>query len=166
MRSSDDIGSHYKGTETSLSTATFQRKALRPITLSDGTQIPCGTFTFSPANAIGFDPNIYTKANTFDGLRFYNLRQASLEDEKKYQLTSITKTQMQFGSGRHACPGRWFASHQIKLVLAAVIDRYELRLKDGEGRPKSIVFQTNQLPDPKGEILFKNKKRGINGGAD
>ncbi|CAD6569440.1 MAG: hypothetical protein ASARMPREDX12_002450 [Alectoria sarmentosa] len=147
-------------------TATFQRKALRPITLSDGTHIPPGTFTFSPANAIGSDPNIYPDANTFDGLRFYNLRQASLGDEKKYQLTSITKTQMQFGSGRHACPGRWFASHQIKLVLAAVIDRYELRLKDGEGRPKSIVFQTNQLPDPKAEILFKNRKRGVNGGAD
>ena len=167
MRSSDDIGIHYKGTETSLSTATFQRKALRPITLSDGTQIPCGTFTFSPANAIGFDPNIYLDANIFDGLRFYNLRQESLEDENKYQLTSVTNTQMQFGAGRHSCPGRWFASHQIKLVLAAVIDRYELRLKDGEGRPKSILFQTNQLPDPKAEILFKrNKKRGIDGEAD
>ena len=67
---------------------------------------------------------------------------------------------MQFGSGRHACPGRWFASHQIKLVLAAVIDRYQLRLKDGEGRPRSIVFQTNQFPDPKAEILFKSKEYG------
>ena len=81
-----------------------------------------------------------------------------MQDEKKYQLTSITKTQMQFGIGRHACPGRWYASHQSKLVLAAVIDRYELRLKDGEGRPKGIVFQTNQLPDPKAEIFFKSKR--------
>lgn len=164
MRSSDDTGSYYKVTETSLSTATFQRKALRPITLSDGTQTPCGTFTFSPANAIGFDPNIYPEANIFDGLRFYNLRQASLEDENKYQLTSVTNTQMQSGAGRHSCPVRWFASHQIKLVLAAVVDRYELRPKDGERRPKSFLFQTNQLPDPKAKILFKrNKKRGING---
>lgn len=147
-------------------TATFQRKALRPITLSDGTYIPSGTFTFPPVNAISFDPNIYPDANTFDGLRFYHLRQASLDDEKKYQLTSITKTQMQFGSGRHACPGRWFASHQIKLVLAAMIDQYELKLKDGEGRPKSIVFQINQFPDPKAEIMFKNKKYGDQGGTD
>lgn len=138
-------------------TATFQRKALRPITLSDGTHIPADTYTFSPANAIGFDPNIYPDPDTFDGLRFYNLRQAAPQDEKKYQLTSITKTQMQFGSGRHACPGRWFASHQIKMVLAAVIDRYEVKLKEGERRPKSFVFQTNQFPDPKAEILFRNK---------
>lgn len=136
-------------------TATFQRKALRPITLSDGTHIPSGTFTFSPANAISFDSNIYPDPNTFDGLRFYSMRQASVEEEKKYQLTSITKTQIQFGSGRHACPGRWFASHQIKLVLAAVLDRYDVKLKEGEVRPGSIVFQTNQFPDPKADILFR-----------
>lgn len=139
-------------------TATFQRKALRPITLSNGTYIPAGTYTFSPANAIGFDPNVYPDAATFDGLRFHKLRLASPDDEKKHQLTSVTKTQMQFGSGRHACPGRWFASHQIKMVLAAVIGRYEVRLKDGEGRPEGFVFQTNQFPDQKGEILFKEKK--------
>ena len=44
------------------------------------------------------------------------------------------------------------------MVLAAMIGRYEVRLKDGEGRPESIVFQTNQFPDPKAEILFKDTK--------
>ena len=142
-------------------TATFQRKVLRPITLSDGTSIPSGTYTFSPAHAINFDPTIYANPQTFDGLRFYNLRRLSLaEDEKKHQLTSVTKTEMQFGGGRHACPGRWFASHQVKMVLAAMIGRYEVKLKDGEGRPESIVFQTNQFPDPKAEILFKDRKCG------
>ena len=43
------------------------------------------------------------------------------------------------------------------MVLAAVVGRYEVRLKDGEGRPGSIVFQTNQFPDPKAEILFKER---------
>ncbi len=43
----------------------------------------------------------------------------------------------------------------MKLVLAAVLDRYDVKLKEGEGRPGSIVFQTNQFPDPKAEILFR-----------
>ncbi|KAK1141873.1 hypothetical protein N8T08_008386 [Aspergillus melleus] len=137
-------------------TATFQRKALRPITLSDGTSIAPGTFTLAPANAVNFDNAIYPNADTFDGLRFYKLRQSSVDEENKHQLTSITKTQLQFGSGRHACPGRWFASHQVKLVLAKVIDGFELRLK-GDQRPKGLLFQTNQLPDPKAEILFRAK---------
>ncbi|KAI9039231.1 cytochrome P450 [Aspergillus affinis] len=139
-------------------TATFQRKTLRPITLSDGTSIAPGTFTLAPANAVNFDDAIYPDANTFNGLRFFNLRQSSVDEENKHQLTSITKTQLQFGSGRHACPGRWFASYQIKLVLAKVIDNFELKLKGGQ-RPKGLLFQTNQLPDPKAEILFRAKER-------
>lgn len=139
------------------SVATFQRKALQPITLSDGTHIPPGTMTFSPANAVNFDPDIYPDPEKFDGLRFYKLRQASERDANRYQLTSITKTQLQFGSGRHACPGRWFAAHQNKLVVAAVVQQYDIKLKDGEGRPKGILFQTNQFPDPKAEVLFRTR---------
>lgn len=137
--------------------ATFQRKALRPITLSDGTLISPGAFTLAPANAVNFDEDIYRSAGTFDGLRFYKLRLSAEGEQNKHQLTPITKTQLQFGSGRHACPGRWFASHQIKMVLAKVIDRFELELKDGQ-RPKGLLFQTNQLPDTKAELLFREKR--------
>ena len=65
---------------------------------------------------------------------------------------------MQFGAGRHACPGRAIAGHQVKLILAHLLEKYELKLKDGEGRPKPILFQTNQFPNPQGEILFKDRK--------
>lgn len=114
--------------------------------------------TFSPANAVNFDPEIYPDPKTFDGLRFYKLRQASEGDANRYQLTSITKTQLQFGSGRHACPGRWFAAHQNKLVVATLIQQYDIKFKDGEGRPKGILFQTNQFPNPKAEVLFRTRK--------
>ena len=42
---------------------------------------------FTPAFAIANDPNIYHEPDIFDGLRFYNLRQRSLEDEKKFQFS-------------------------------------------------------------------------------
>ncbi|CAF9919928.1 MAG: hypothetical protein ALECFALPRED_001376 [Alectoria fallacina] len=139
-------------------TLTFHRVAQEPITLSDGTDIPKGSTLFSPANAINFDPEIYPNPETFDGLRFYKLRHASPENVNKFQLTSLTGNQMQFGAGRHACPGRAIAGHQVKLILAHLLEKYELKLKDGEGRPKPILFQTNQFPNPQGEILFKDRK--------
>ena len=49
------------------------------------------------------------------------------------------------------------ASHLAKLVLVSVIHRFEIKLKDGEARPKSTVFQINQIPDPKAEIWFRNR---------
>ncbi|WYZ44885.1 hypothetical protein EsH8_VIII_000201 [Colletotrichum jinshuiense] len=56
-------------------TATFQRQVKKPVKLSDGTILPPGTLVFTPSDAIAFDPNFYPDPETFDGLRFYNLRQ-------------------------------------------------------------------------------------------
>jgi cytochrome P450 len=138
------------------SVVAFQRTVLKPITLSDGTYLPAGTRAFVPSVAISSDASIYQNPDHFDGLRFYNLRQRSAEDENKYQFTSTGKTQMHFGGGRHACPGRWFASHEIKLILTTLLSQYDLKLKEGEGRPKNILFQSQLNPDPRAEILFKS----------
>ena len=82
----------------------------KPITLSDGTVLKAGTKAFAPSMAINLDEAVYTNADEFDGLRFYNLREQSAENANKYQFASTSNTQLNFGAGRHACPGRWLAS--------------------------------------------------------
>ena len=139
-----------------VKTATFQRLARKDITLSDGTLIPKGTMVFTPAFAIAHDPNLYSDPSIFDGLRFYHLRQRSADDNNKYQFTTVNREQMQFGMGRHACSGRWMASYQIKLVLAALITKYEFKLMDGK-RPRNTGFMTNLHPDLKGQVLFRER---------
>ncbi|KAK9567090.1 hypothetical protein V6Z77_001703 [Aspergillus fumigatus] len=101
-------------------TATFQRKAVQRITLSDGTVLQPGTLALAPSNAIAFDPNIYPNPEQFDGRRFYKLRHQNNSKANNiiYQFTAASKTQVQFGGERHACPGRWFAAHLIKMVVA------------------------------------------------
>lgn len=37
----------------------------------------------------------------------------------------------QFGWGRHACPGRFFAANEIKMIVATYILTYDIRLPDG-----------------------------------
>ncbi len=79
------------------------------------------------------------------------------KEENKYQFVSTANTQLHFGGGRHACPGRWFASHEIKLILSALILEYDMKTKDGEGRPKNILFQSQLSPNPNAEIMFKSR---------
>lgn len=135
----------------------FHRKTLKPITLSDGTYLPVNTYLFSPSTAISADPSVYENPDEFDGLRFYKMRQRTLEDDMRYQLISTGNTQMHFGLGRHACPGRWFASYEIKLILITLMSRFDIKLKKGESRPRNFVFQTMNSPDPAAEILFRSR---------
>jgi hypothetical protein len=135
----------------------FQRKTLKPITLSDGTYLPANTYLFSPSTAISADPSVYRNPDEFDGLRFYKMRQRTPEDDMRYQLISTGNTQMHFGIGRHACPGRWFASHEIKLILAAFLSKYDIKLKEGESRPKNFIFQIMNSPNPNAEVLIRKR---------
>ncbi|KAL4977327.1 cytochrome P450 [Aspergillus desertorum] len=147
-------------------TATFQRRALKPLKLLDGTDIPAGTLLLAPADAIAFDPNFYPQPETFDGLRFYKLRRQA--DEKgsaskvgskvRHQFVATSKTQVQFGLGRHACPGRWFAGHVIKMVVAGVLRDYDLKFREGEEKRRTFLFQTTNMPDPKTRVLMRRRK--------
>lgn len=127
------------------------------MTLSDGTFIPKGTYFIAPSLAISRDPEIYPHADMFDGLRFYKMRARTTVDENRYQLSSTSKTMMHFGAGRHACPGRVFASIQTKMVVATVVMEHNLRFKNREGRPKNILNQQVHAPNPFVEILLKKR---------
>jgi len=66
---------------------------------------------------------------------------------------------MQFGLGKDACPGRFFASNQIKIVLAHLIRNYNMALEDmSAGRPKNPMFEVNVLGDPTANVLLKKRK--------
>lgn len=133
----------------------FQRKTLKPITLSNGTYLPANTYIFSSSTAISTHLSIYENPDKFDCLGFYKMRQHTPEGDMRYQLISTGNTQMHSGIGRHACPGRWFASHEIKLVLIAPLSKFDIKLTEGEDRPTNFVFQTMDSPNPTAEILFK-----------
>ncbi|KAL9618286.1 MAG: hypothetical protein Q9160_006997 [Pyrenula sp. 1 TL-2023] len=152
----------YEPPLTACDIATFQRRATKPVKLSDGTSLPQGTLVLAPSDAVAFDPNFYPDPETFDGLRFHKLRQQADEsgragDKVRHQFVATSKTQIQFGLGRHACPGRWFAGHVIKMVVAAILLRYDLKFRAGEDRPNTFLFQTTNMPHPRTRILMRKK---------
>ncbi|KAH9909567.1 ent-kaurene oxidase [Xylariomycetidae sp. FL2044] len=136
----------------------FIRKVMKPIDLSDGTHLPAGTDLLTPLAGVSRDERFYPDPEVFDGLRFWKLRQQSEEASNRYQFTSITDTSQNFGLGKHACPGRFFAGNEIKTILAYLLLNYDLKFKDGEGRPKPNMFMMTKGPNMQAEVLFRRRR--------
>ncbi|KAI0024517.1 ent-kaurene oxidase [Xylariomycetidae sp. FL0641] len=135
----------------------FIRKVMKPIDLSDGTHLPPGTDLLTPLAGVAMDERYYPNPEVFDGLRFWKMRQQSGDDSNRWQFTSIGDTNMNFGLGKHACPGRFFAASEIKMILAYLLLNYDLRLKDGEERPKPNMFMMTKSPSQTAEVLFRRR---------
>lgn len=98
-----------------------------------------------PVTAIHEDSDVFPNADKFDPMRFYKLRQQAKDDgeaEKAalHQFVSVNQSSLNFGYGRHACPGRFFAANEIKMILANAILLYDVRLIDATERYPHIEF--------------------------
>ncbi|EXA30099.1 hypothetical protein FOVG_18479 [Fusarium oxysporum f. sp. pisi HDV247] len=148
-----------------LGASSFNRKVIRPFNLSNGQHIPAGVNLELPAGGIAYDENIFPSPNTFDPLRFYNLRQSkndetsgkkAVEVVASSQFVGVGATSLTFGYGRHACPGRFFAANEIKMILAATLLHYEIKNPPGvDERHKNIMHGSHSVPDPKKTIMVK-----------
>ena len=52
-----------------------------------------------------------------------------------------------FGHGIHACPGRFFAVNETKLLLAELILNYAWRYKPGQNLSANIFIDAMVAPD-------------------
>ncbi|QYT05082.1 hypothetical protein H0G86_011977 [Trichoderma simmonsii] len=137
------------------SVATYQRKAMIPIDLSNGFHIPKGTIVQCNTNILDETPAAWGAPHEFDGFRFYRLRE-NPEDTNRFQFASPSYDSMQFGFGNDACPGRFFASNQIKIILSYILSNYDIKFEDSvKGRPKNFMFEVNVMADPTVKVLFK-----------
>lgn len=102
----------------------------------------------------------------FHPWRFYDLRKLSGE-ENKHQFVTTTLESTVFGHGRWACPGRFFASNEIKAILIQLLMKYEIGVGpagqgDGVGgkwkRPVTASVEMGYYPDPTASIYFRDRK--------
>lgn len=131
----------------------MNRVALTPIPLSDGFVIPRGS-TIAVSAHINENDSVYPNASTYDGFRFYQMRQQP-GHEHRHQLVTTTKDNFGFGHGRHACPGRFFAANETKILLMHLLLKYDWKFKDVTSRPKNFEVGTESITDPTVELLFR-----------
>jgi cytochrome P450 len=134
----------------------MNRVALTPIPLSDGTLIPAGA-TIAVSAHINEDDSVYPHASTYDGFRFYKKRQEP-GHEHRHQLVTTTSENFGFGHGRHACPGRFFAANETKILLVHLLLKYDWKFKDVKGRPRNFEVGTESIADPSVELLFRGRE--------
>ena len=131
---------------------------MSPITLSDGTKLPKGTYISAAAEAILHDDENIESASTFDGFRYSKRRSQNPQEERLHQFGMTDMRNLHFGHGKYACPGRFFASCEIKLVLAHLILRYDFKFPEGCGRPANMTAHDLSFPDMSREILMRDRK--------
>ncbi|RAQ99102.1 cytochrome P450 [Stemphylium lycopersici] len=106
----------------------FQRTVGKPLTLSDGLHIPRDAQICVASSAITMDLELYEHPERFDGWRYYKKRLNSAE-ENRHQFTSVDREWLHFGYGNHACPGRFFTSNQVKMIVIHFLRNYEIAFR-------------------------------------
>ena len=139
---------------------TFERIVTKDLTLKDGYFIPMGTTIGVPAQAISMDRDLYPDPDHFDGLRFAKLRASdSSTDAARLVYAASNLDSMAFGYGRHACPGRYFADCEIKMIMAHLLTNYDFKFPDAVvERPESLLAETQCLPNHDAKVLFKRRQ--------
>lgn len=144
----------------------MQRSVLQSFQLSDGTVIPAGVDIAVPALPVNLDESKYPDALRFDPYRFVRLRSGEKPDpigyasRELYQFISVTKENMAFGFGKPACPGRFFAAAEIKLMLIFILIDYDIKMPDGlEGRYANNVRGTSITPDFSKSIMIRRRAK-------
>ena len=125
------------------------------IKLSDGTVLLPGDTIAMPSGPMTQDPFYYTNPPKFDGYRFYNARAKEQEGKGRSdnEYSEIEPGNLSWGHGRFSCPGRWYASLMIKLLLATLILEYDFEFSGGKtARPSDFVMDVHVLPDMKQKI--------------
>lgn len=102
----------------------------------------------------GGDPEV------FDGFRYERLRSdpAHPENANRFQLAMTDSNNLHFGHGKYACPGRFFASNEIKMIITELLLRYDFKYPEGQERPRSLGADENLYPDPDARVLIRRRE--------
>ncbi|KAJ7108676.1 cytochrome P450 [Mycena epipterygia] len=129
------------------------RQVVKDFTFSDGTIVPTGTLVGVPVLA---EHHKKPNHDVFDPFRFSRMREEAGEGIK-HQMVTLSPDFLSFGLGRHACPGRFFAVNEQKLMMAHVLMTYDLKLKDGV-RPKDEWMALVGGANTTAEVMFRKRR--------
>ncbi|KAF2178175.1 cytochrome P450 [Zopfia rhizophila CBS 207.26] len=131
-----------------------RRQALQTFTPSDGLRINRGEWVCIPHRSMMRDDSNFADALTFDGFRF--LKDSGRSSRDSYTADASDKWLI-WGIGRILCPGRFYASAVLKLMVLRMLLRYDCELPQAS---EERSFQWGSTVMPKGGIMLVARERG------
>lgn len=97
-----------------------------------------------PLEAIHYDEDIYPDARRFNPFRFYKPKEEAgvgdKESARQKLIVSLDDGFLSFGTGRWACPGRFFASVEMKMFMATALLDYEFEHLPKRPQPWHVLW--------------------------
>jgi cytochrome P450 len=140
----------------------LERLALRDTALPDGRIVPRGAVIMVDSTDL-WNAAVFPEPERFDGYRF--LKRREMGDKATSQFVQSGGDYNVFGGGRHVCPGRFFASNELKLTLSHILLKYDLRLAAGCD-PKPLINNYYAMIDPSVQLEVRRRTEdGARAGA-
>lgn len=136
----------------------MRRLALEKVKLPDGTVIPKGSLVGVTPRRM-WDNECHENADKFDPYRFYNIRQEA-ESQNRAQLVTTTSDHLAFGHGKQACPGRFFAANEIKIVLIFLLMQWDWKIPEGQ-TPQVCRAGIFLKTDPNLKMMVRRRQEEI-----
>ncbi|KAB2576822.1 putative cytochrome p450 protein [Lasiodiplodia theobromae] len=149
------------------------RKVVAPAGITnaaEGWHVPQGAKLSLPLWGAQHDPDLFDRPDAFDAFRHSREREAweaKTADErgadrmeeglrlKQKGMVTTGDTHFPWGHGRHACPGRFFVAHELKMLLAYLVQNYDI--KPLAERPKTRWIGMNIVPAVDARIEVRRK---------
>jgi cytochrome P450 len=117
------------------------------MTISRGTNLAVDS-------SVMWDAAIYPDPFKYDPYRFLRLREAG---SATAALASTSPEHIAFGIGKPICPGRFFASNEVKIALAMILLTYDVRIPRGM-KPKVVEMGFEMLSDPDARLEIRKQQ--------
>ncbi|KAF5627085.1 major facilitator superfamily transporter [Fusarium sp. NRRL 52700] len=128
----------------------WRRQALADAILSNGIQVKQGQKVAVTSTHMWSNEN-YDMAKEFNPYRFMS------DTEKTSSLVSTSSNHLGFGHGMHACPGRFFAAHEVKIALCHLLLKYDWKFKDDK-KPEPVAFGMAYVANPFAKLMIRRRE--------
>ncbi|KAJ5943940.1 hypothetical protein N7516_004108 [Penicillium verrucosum] len=129
------------------------RMAQKEVRLKSGAILAPGTPLGVPLWPLTHDPEFWEEPDMFDPWRHEKLGQQQ-GNHIDNLMTAVRPGWLLWGRGRHACPGRFFVVHVIKITAVMILSRYDMQFADGVA-PIGGYIGWGYMPDSTAKILLR-----------